>query len=621
MSRNAAKPFFLLLPPIVILLVAWAVFIRHLGLESMWYDENISWWLATRPTLGDLLAQWPLGTGHPPFYFATLWAWIKWTGSADLTVMRLSSTIPMLLTVAVVYRLSREWFASRWAGLAAMLFLATTGVTIYYARELRMYGLLVLLAVVSWWLLRRWAERGHRRTLLLYALVVTLMAYTHYLAAALVAVQALAVLLLYRRRFPALLAAYVLTALLVLPWIPTFIAQQEAASLRAGQVGSIGQFNATEPTTWRNIGELIQLYSAGQVSFVVALLALGVALGLSRANSRRTRRHVFLALLWLVGPAALVLVVNLVVPLFNPRYIQWILPALALLVGVGVARIPSPARLPLLAIIGISGAVFHTAAFEAPKIPHRELLTTVAAQFQPGDRVWYNFSLGALGSNTDEEVRYYLQEVVPSLSNADFVWDAPKDFSDPDVTRIWDIRPYFIPMADVAATALGDREMVEERQFGAYFVRLYAPRPANDTPAAQFGDLFALTPASSLSGEVNAGDDLTVNLWMRALEAPRLDYSYVLVLRRDGDSAPVAQWDGGLAMNAMPTSAWSPDAGYELVSLPVTLSEGTPPGVYTLWLGVYYWEDPQRLPVAADAGLTVDPDANLVRVLTLEVHE
>ena len=611
-----SRSFIRLLLPLLALLFAWAVFVRHIGLESLWYDENISWWLATRPTPGDLLAQWPLGTGHPPLYFAWLWTWIKWTGSVDLTVMRLSAAIPMLLAVAFVYRLAREWFGSRWAGLAAMLMMATTGVTVYYARELRMYGLLVLLAVISWWLLRRYVDTGKRRSLLAYAVVVALMGYTHYLAAALVVAQALVVLLLYRRRFPALLAGYALAALLIAPWVPTFIAQQEAASFRAGQVGAIGQFNATEPTTWDNIGDFVQLYSAGQISFLAALLVAGLALGLGRGNGSAYRRRVAMTALWLFAPVVLVLVANLAVPLFNPRYVQWIVPALALLAGVAVAQIPARGRLPLLLVIGLSGAITHTAAFDAPKIPHRELLTAVNARFEPGDRLWYNLNVGALGSTTQEEVRYYLQNVTPELNDDDFVWDAPKDFADPAVKRIWDVRAYFNPMPSVAADALDGWTQTEERIFGAYFLRLYERAPDDDTPVARLGEVFALAGPDA-AWTATPGGALAVTTWWRALLPPELDYSYVLVLR-DADGAVAAQWDGGLLMDDRPTSGWPADEGYGLVSASVTLPE-LPPGEYSLWVGAYYWENPVRLAVTADAGVTVDAGAALVRVASVSV--
>src|SRR5690606_26333520 len=172
MSETRSMTFFRLVPPVLALLVAWALFIRNIGLESMWYDEHISWSLASSDTFADFLGRWPYGTGHPPFYFATLWAWLKWTGSVDMGIMRLTAALPSLVAVAFVYRLGREWFSGRWVGLAAMTLMGTNGVIIYFARVLRTYVLLFLLVLICFWLPRRLSERDHRRALFGSALTV-----------------------------------------------------------------------------------------------------------------------------------------------------------------------------------------------------------------------------------------------------------------------------------------------------------------------------------------------------------------------------------------------------------------------------------------------------------------
>ncbi len=73
----------------------------------------------------------------------------QWAQSDDVFVLRLSSAIPAVLAVAFCYRVGCDWFRSRWVGLTAAVFLATTGIFVYYARELRMYTLLVLLALAT----------------------------------------------------------------------------------------------------------------------------------------------------------------------------------------------------------------------------------------------------------------------------------------------------------------------------------------------------------------------------------------------------------------------------------------------------------------------------------------
>ncbi len=609
--------------PVAVLLLAWWVFITHLGSESMWYDEGISWRLAaTSPTFGDLLAQWPLGTGHPIGNFLWIWLWIKWTGSQDLFVMRLTASIPMLLAVAVTYRVGVLWFRSRWAALGAMAFLATSGMIVYYARELRMYALVVLLTVMSWYLLTRFLE-GHKRSLWLYGLVVAAMAYTHYLTAFVVVAQIIVLLIFYRRQLLRLLPAYGLAFVLVLPWLPIFLRQVYDASRRSGHdgtltLGQIGQFDGNEPTTFHTIEKFLQQYSAGQFAFVGLLLVLGLVLGLGLNNSPRFRRFTWLAALWALLILAMVFGVNLVVPIYNPRYVLSILPALALLVGVAAAQIPARARPALIALVLVGGLAAHTSAFLDPKTPHGDLLGTVEARRLPGDRIWYNLTVGAMGSYVQEELDYYTGVVYPDLQKPLFIWDAPKDFADPKVNRVWDIRPYWNTMPAKAADVLkATRSVSEKYAFGSYEVRLYEAPPKDQTPAI-FGGTFSLLVGPLDTSVYRAGDVLITKLWWRSLKLPPLDYSLGLYLR-DSSQTVVAHGDTGLTLgDSTPTSQWLPSDKYTLATPEFNLPTSLPPGNYSLWLGVYYWERPTPLPIQADGG-RVDPGTPVLHLADITV--
>ncbi len=610
--------------PLAVLLLAWWIFITHLGLESMWYDEGISWRLAaTSPTFGDLLAQWPLGTGHPIGNFLWLWLWIKLTASQNLFVMRLTASIPMLLAVAFTYRLGLVWFRSRWAALGAMAFLATSGLVIYYARELRMYALVVLLTVISWYLLTRFLE-GHKRSLWLYGLAVAAMAYTHYLTAFIVAAQIIVVLIFYRRQLLRLIPAYLLSAVLIAPWLPVFLRQVYDASRRSGHngtlaLGQIGQFDGNEPTTFHTIEQFFQQYSAGQFAFVGLLLLLGIVLGLGMARASRFRRYTGMALLWALLVLGMVFAVNLVVPVYNPRYVLPVLPALALLVGVAAALIPARARPVLIAVVLVGGVAAHTSAFLDPKTPHGELLGVVEARRLPGDRIWYNLTVGAMGSYVQEELDYYIDVVYPDLQKSLFIWDAPEDFADPAVNRVWDIRPYWNTMpAQAAAVLKATRSVSEKYDFGSYEVRLYEAPPSGQTPAT-FADTFSLLVGSLDTSVYHAGDSILTRLWWRSLKLPPLDYSYGLYLR-DSSQKVVAQADSGLTLGDAdtPTSQWLPSDRYALATPTLALPAALPPGNYSLWLGVYYWEHPDPLPIVADVG-RVDPGTPVLRLANITV--
>ena len=123
--------------------------------------------------------------------------------------------------------------------------------------------------------------------------------------------------------------------------------------------------------------------------------------------------------------------------------------------------------------------VFHANAFLEPKTPHKDMLQTIAAEYRPGDRIWYNFSYGGLGSSITQEVGYHLKFDAPTLNSDEFIWDAPNDYADVEaVPRVWDVRPYWIPIPNKALAPLtSDRVQSEEYDFGAYAVRLYEAPP------------------------------------------------------------------------------------------------------------------------------------------------
>lgn len=583
--------------------LGWMMFVTNLDAESIWYDEWITWNVSRQ---GPAAMVDSLMTQHPPVYYLWVWSWMQWTQSDDVFVMRLTAVIPAVLAVALCYRVGVAWLHSRWAGLAAAVFLATSGIFVYYARELRMYTLVVLLVLASWWFLVRYLN-GHGGSLKNYAALVGLMAYTYFFTAFMVLMHALAVLIFAPRKALRVGMAYGVALLAFLPWLPTFYTQLVLESSRAGRgetltLSNIGKFAATEPTNWPNIQEFILKYTAEEPAFVILLLTTAIAMGLMYL-----RRPLTMLVLWL-ATAALFFTVNLITPVYNLRYPLMIMPALALLVGLAVDRLP--ARGWMIVVIGSVGIATHTGGFLLPKAPHRELMQTVADQYLPGDRIWYNVEPGR-GSTLDLEREYYLQHTVPTLSSEFFVWDAPNDFA----PRVWDVRPYWIEMpADVRQALLAERVLVEEYTFGAYFVRLYEAAP--DTPEITLGDTLALKVTPLEADEFRAGEPVNLKVWWRALEPIPLDYSYGLYLRNEA-GAVVAQVDGGLMLDNRPTSQWPPSEQSALAQLDLTLPANLPPGEYGVWLAVYYWEDPQPIPVNAPEDVPVD--AGVVRVAAITV--
>lgn len=600
-------------------LLGFGLAVADLEHRSMWYDEWLSWnWSQMNPVV--MARDTADAGGHPPTYYAFLWAWTRLTGTQHLGMMRYSSALFGVLAVALTYRLGVLWFTDRRAALFAALFVATSSTFIYYMRELRMYTLMVLLVVASWWAFTRFV-RGKPHGGLLYGLLLALMAYTWYFTGFVALLQLVVLLVWYPRQVPRLLGVYGAVALAVAPWLPSMLnqirndAQYADYGLELPFVGLVGKGAATYRTTWGVFEDFLYQYSNEQPFLVFGLLALGVVIG-----AARWRERLWWALLvWLLGVPLIFFLGNFITPLYNPRYLLMLVPAMGLTVGLGLADLPGRYQAAFAAGLLLFGVWTYPAAFERPLVPHNDLLGTIAADFTPGDRIWYNLDEGARGSSLFAGPSYYLQLRYTDLQTSDFVWDAPNDFNDPQqVPRVWDVRSiYSEPPATTQAALVEGRALVRTWRFDEYRLRLFAAPPPE--PVATFADLLAVryTP---LDLPVRREDTLTLDLWWDVLAAPPLDYSYALHLRPAAGGETAAQQDAALTTterDPRPTSTWTPGTAPYHMQAAFTVPPGLPAGDYALWLAVYHFQDaPGGLAVT---GADVPQQGAFVRVGAVRV--
>ena len=92
---------------IAILLLAFGLRVYRLGVESLWYDETVSVYLAGQSVPG--LVAHTAGDIHPPGYYLLLHAWLRLAGSSEFAVAFLSLFFGLFL-VALAYRLAARMF-------------------------------------------------------------------------------------------------------------------------------------------------------------------------------------------------------------------------------------------------------------------------------------------------------------------------------------------------------------------------------------------------------------------------------------------------------------------------------------------------------------------------------
>ncbi len=185
---------------LLILLAGAGLRCWHLDRESIWWDEFTSvvhldppsaWqaspdfvrWNQTviRDTAPSLLAFWKqnrsMDPATMPMYYTFEYLWTRYVSNDFNTLRYLSVFIAMLLLPAV-YLLGRSFFGPG-AGLIAMLCVALSPIHWQFSREIRMYGLMTLLAALSVWTYVRLVRGGGRRWWAGHGAATLLLLWTH----------------------------------------------------------------------------------------------------------------------------------------------------------------------------------------------------------------------------------------------------------------------------------------------------------------------------------------------------------------------------------------------------------------------------------------------------------
>ena len=281
----------------------------------------------------------------------------------------------------------------------------------YYAQMARSYAIETMFAVIaSYLLLRAWPD-GRWRWWLGYAAAVALTGLFNIFGLLIVAAHGVTLLLTDARgqtapgrragRIPLRWLAACAAAVIVLGPLLGLASRQQV------QIAWL-----TRPTL--NAMERLLTNLAGSRPLIVpfALLALAGLLAAWRADDWRPLNPAAIALPWLVVPPFVLIAVSFVKPVYYVRYIEFCLPALAILAGAGLTGLirlaavtPLPARLagcgrlrlawlPAVLAVAVLAALLagpQQAIRQTAARPDNLRLASaiVAAHEQPGDVVFY----------------------------------------------------------------------------------------------------------------------------------------------------------------------------------------------------------------------------------------
>lgn len=627
----------------VLIALAVGLFVRvnALGVQSLWNDEGTSVAVA-KLSLG-AIANAAANDIHPPLYYWLLHFWIPLTGDGEFAI-RFLSVFAGVLVIAVTFRIAREFFDQDVAVIAAVLSAFNVFQT-YYAQETRMYIWVTLFAALSVWMMVRLfkpsrAPLSPTRRLYIafiagYVLFTLAALYTNYYAFTLVAFENIAFLfwLIWAwrnqqplvRAFALWVGMQIVIALAYLPWL--VMARQSLTSWPG-----ISEPMSLTGMTWKIAGA----FSTGadtpldyQFALVAAYILFFIG-GLlpSRDLFKHSVWGIVTCALWALVPLLAMYVVSLSRPAYNPKFLLLATPGFLICVARGVsvlypglflrerapyATIRDPIKTRLARqYIGIIklfvGGLFAAGTvlalqnmYDDPRLQrdnYRGIVNYINAVATSDDAVIVN-APGQL-----DVVRYYyhsparliglpigrpidetatanaLQELITTRTNLYGIFWAT-DQSDPHQEIESALAQYTFQAGDDWHGNVRLAQYAIESQPRVFDGRI------------PFGDEIFLRRFGLGDKPLAGGDILPLDFVWVALKPPAANYK-VFVHLLDSSGHIISQHDGEPHNGLQPTSQWEP--GVEVDDrVGVVIPPGTPPGEYSLAMGIYRADTGARL--------------------------
>jgi mannosyltransferase len=347
-SRRIPRPDWMLAVPFVVTL---AVTLCDLGGASYWRDESATV-IATQRSLPGLFRM----LGHEDavhgLYYVLAWGVARVFGTSEVA-LRWPSAAAMAAAALCVALLGRRLRSRRTGLLAGLVFACLPQVSLW-GQNARSYAMVVAAAALCSYLLLGVIEQPRAGRLFGYGLSVTLLGYLNLVALLLVAAHAVTV------------AWYVLAGFersgrrrLVAGWVI-------AAGAGAAAVTPVVVLGWQEriqiawhaAPTWADVQLLPAFLTAGSVISAM-LFAILAGLGIVRPAGPLGPHHPpellgWLCVPWLVLPPSILFAASQwQIHLYGSSYLLFLLPAVAILAGAGLAALPAPGQIVTLALIVI----------------------------------------------------------------------------------------------------------------------------------------------------------------------------------------------------------------------------------------------------------------------------
>ncbi|HSB09106.1 MAG TPA: glycosyltransferase family 39 protein [Blastocatellia bacterium] len=354
----------------LLLIVASVIFVAarlwHLTSYGFFGDEVFTLWTSTQQWHS--LFSWVVeDVVHPPLFYALLKIWID-IGGQSLLWIKLLPALLSIISLVPFFLLCRELRINSAASLLALWLMAVNGFLITHAQESRMYSLLLLLVLCSFWLFMKLQNCGRDTGRIHVALgaVNLLLVFTHYFGWVIVALEFVCLLIWRREQMLRFGMVAVVIAMCFSPWAYLVMSAARANPSRATffwnrppawseLVGYYANLNGPLSYRWK-------VFGTGAVMLVFLSPIVWRCVRVSRPRQPREESRFWFLILFAFVPVALAFVASYVLPqpVWAFRYLIIAAPAYFLALAVAVGRLTStPIRIVFIMLIagwaGLSG--------------------------------------------------------------------------------------------------------------------------------------------------------------------------------------------------------------------------------------------------------------------------
>ncbi|MGH2730111.1 MAG: glycosyltransferase family 39 protein [Actinomycetota bacterium] len=301
----------------------------HLGDKPLAQDEATSWFIAQLDWSG-LWEAVTTSEANAGIYYGLLHFWITF-GESEVA-LRTLSVLCGIATIPVLYALGIRLF-DRIPALIGSVLLAVNAFFIENVQDARGYSMATLLITTASYLFVRLLWQPSKGRTVAYVLLSVLAVYAHFFAVLVIGAHVLSLAFVRRDEIPfrSLLPAYAAMGLLIAPLVGFSLTND------VGQIAWI-----SDPTWTRLMDGLKDLTGRGGIPVLVGYgvaFVLGVAAAIRARRSGRSSfdgwRYAFL-FLWVFVPIAVSFGFSYIKPIFEPRYLMGVMPAIALLGAAGL---------------------------------------------------------------------------------------------------------------------------------------------------------------------------------------------------------------------------------------------------------------------------------------------